>query len=277
MRRILLSLMALAFLGSCQQTLNDTAIESIEKEISELTDIIFQDFNEADTANVYISYSEDFTAFSGGSLVIEPETWTDYKARGKETIASSPPVTYEVTDSRIDVLSPTVANHHFIYNRKVVLADDMAFETTAACTWTYVLEEDEWKIRNAHISYPTKNFRAVEGDTLFLAFLEVKADGKEEFERLSHEMLFDRISEADQQAQYIASRVRMLHPSEANDDGTFSYLVIFDPMYSGRYNFTVDNLFAQIYGEERGKELDEQFGKTLAGEQRSYLMVQSRK
>ena len=192
-------------------------------------------------------------------------------------MASSPPVTYEIKDSRVDVLSPNVANHHFIYNRKAVLAEDMAFETAAACTWTYVLEDNAWKIRNAHISYPTKNFRAVEGDTLFLAFLDVKSEGKKEFERLSHEMLFDRISEADQQAEYIATRVRMLHPSEADEDGTFSYLFIFDPMYSGSYDFTTTNLFDQIYGEERGKELDEQLMETLAGDQRSYTMIQSRK
>lgn len=277
MRRILLSLMAVAFLVSCQQTLNDTAKDNIEKEIAELTEHTFQLFNEADTGNVYLSYSDDFTALSSGRLIIEPETWGEYKARGKESVATRAPVTYEIRDSRIDVLAPTVANHHFIYNRKEVLADDMSFETPVACTWTYVLEGDEWKIRNAHISYPRKNFRAVEGDTLFLAFLDVKADGREEFERLSHEMMFDRISEADQQAQSIASRVRMLHPAEANDDGTFSYLVIFDPMYSGSYNFTVDNLFTQIYGEERAKELNEQFMETLAGEQKSYLMVQSRK
>ena len=58
----------------------------------------------------------------------------------------------------------------------------------------------------------------MEGDTLFLAFHNVKADSKEEYERLSHEMLLDQISETDQQAQYISTLVRMLHPTEANDD-----------------------------------------------------------
>lgn len=277
MKRFLLSLTAVAFFVSCQQTLSDTAREGIEKQISQTTELILNYFNEADTANVYALYSDNFTGISAGELRIIPEDWEEYKARGKESVATRAPVTYEITDSRIDVLSPTVANHHFFYNRKTVLAEDMSFDTPVACTWTYVREGSTWKIRNAHISYPQKNFRAVEGDTLFLAFLDVKADSKEAFEQLSHEMLFDRISEAEQQAEFIASRTRILHPAEANEDGTYTYLIIFDPMLSGRYNFTTTNLFAQIHGEEKGKELDEQLGNTLAGDQRSYFMVQSRK
>jgi len=142
-----------------------------------------------------------FSSSSTGKLIIVPEEWEEFKAKGKKELATRAPVTYKITESRIDVLSPTVVNHHFIYNRKTVLAEDMSFQNPVACTWTYVLEEDAWKIRNVHISYPPERFRAVEGDTLFLAFLDVKAESKEEFERLTHEMLFDRISEADQQAE----------------------------------------------------------------------------
>ena len=69
----------------------------------------------------------------------------------------------------------------------------------------------------------------------------------------------------------------MMHPTEANEDGTYTYLVMFDPIYSGKYNFTTSNLYAKIYGEEKGKELDAQFAETLAGDQKSYTMIQSRK
>ncbi len=277
MKKFLLPLLVMFFFVSCQETLTDTAKESIEKEIAEITDLTFSRFNEGDTANSYVSYSDDLVAFSTGELIIVPEEWEEYKAKGKETIATGAPMTLKITESRIDVLSPTVANHHFIFKRKTVLAEDMSFETTAACTYTYVLEENAWKIRNVHISYPPEHFRAVEGDTLFLAFLDVKAEGKEEFEQLTHEMLFDRISEADQQAEYISTKVRIMHPSGANEDGTYTYLVMFDPSFSGEYNFTTSNLYAKIHGEEIGKELDEQFLETLAGDQKSYLMIQSRK
>jgi len=277
MKNFLLSLMAMVFFVSCQQTLTDTAKATIENEIAEITDVTFNYYNERDTANTYASYSDDLVAFSTGDLIVIPEEWEEYKAKGKEAIATRAPETLKITESRIDVLSPTVANHHFIFNRKTVLAEDMSFETTAACTYTYVLEEGAWKIRNVHVSYPRENFRAAEGDTLFLAFHDVKAESKEEYERLSHEMLFDRISEADQQAEYISTLVRMLHPTEANEDGTFTYLFIFDPIYSGNYGFNTLNLYTKIYGEEKGKELDEQFAATLAGEQRSYFMIQSKK
>ena len=277
MRRIFLFLVAIVFFVSCQQVLSDSQKESIEKQIAETTELILNYFNEADTANVYALYSDNFAALSTGELRIVPEYWEDYKAKGKESVATRAPVTYEMTESRIDVLSPTVVNHHFLYNRKSTLAEDMSFEYPAACTWTYVMEGNVWKIRNAHISYPQEYFRAIEGDTLFLAYLDIKAESKEEFEQLTHEMLFDNISEADQQAQAISAYLRLLHPTEANEDGSYSYLFIFDPVYEGKYAFTSDSLFSQIYGEDRGKELNERFMNTLAGDQRSYLMVQSRK
>lgn len=262
---------------SCQQVLSDQSRESIEKQIAELTDLTFSYFNERDTANVYTIYSDNFAALSGGKLIIVPESWDAYEANAKEAIVTHAPVTYEIRESRIDVLSPTVVNHHFIYSRKTFLAEDMSPETSTACTWTYVLEGSTWKIRNAHLSYPPEHFRAMEGDTLFLAFHDVNAESKEEYERLSHEMLLDRISETDQQAQFISTKVRMLHPTEANEDGTYTYLYLFDPIYSGNYAFNTTNLYTQIHGEEKGKELDEQFAATMAGPQRSYLMVQSKK
>jgi hypothetical protein len=277
MKSFLLSLMALVFLVSCQQILSDSAMESIEKQIADITDFTLNSFNERDTANAYASYSDNLVALSTGELRITPDNWEEYKAKGKESVATRPPVTYQITESRIDVLSPTVANHHFIYNRKTVVAEDMSFETPVACTWTYVLEGNEWKIRNAHISYPQKHFRAIEGDTIFLAFQDIKADKKEEYERLAVDMLLDRMSETEQQAQYISNMVRMFYPAEANEDGTYTYLFMFDPMYTGNYAFNTRNLYTQIYGEERGKELDEQFVATWAGDQRSYFMIQSKK
>lgn len=277
MKKILLTLLVMVFFISCQETLSETAKESIENEIAEITELTFSRFSERDTANMYLSYSDDFTGLASGDLIIMPEKWEVFKAKGKEVYVTRAPATYEITESRIDVLSPTVVNHHIIYYSKTVLAEDMSFKTPAAGTFTYVLEDDAWKIRNAHISNPPEHFRAGEGDTLFLAFMDVKAESKEEFERLSHEMLFDRISEADQQAELISTKVRMMHPSEANEDGTYTYLIMFDPLYPGKYDFTTSNLYAKIHGEEMGKELNEQFVETLAGDQKNYLMIQSKK
>jgi len=276
MRKILISLTAIAFLVSCQQTLSDSARESIEKEITSITEATFNFFNEGDTSSMYLSFSDDFTGLSAGELSIVPEKWEQYKAKAKERFTTDAPLSFKITDSRIDVLSPTVVNHHILYNRKIVLAEDMTPQNYFACTWTYVLEAEGWKIRSSHNSYPEEYFRAVEGDSLFVALLDVKAESKEEFERLSHEMLFDKISEADPQAKYISTLFRILHPTEANEDGTYTYLAMFDPAYSGKYDFTTKNLYSKIYGEEKGIELNEKFAATLAGPQRSYFMIQSK-
>jgi hypothetical protein len=274
MKEIILIPVALVFLLSCQ-TLTESRISSIESEISEITEYTLNWFNERDTANAYSLYSDDFTALSSGEVRIVPDEWEAYKAKGKESVATRAPVSYEIRNSIINVLSPTVVNHHFLYNRKVRPAEDMFFETPVACTWTFVREGKAWRIRNAHISYPEENYRAGEGDTVFFALLDVLPEGKEEYDRISMD-LFDRVAEVDQQAELIMTRTRVFNPTEANKDGTFTYIVMFDPTFEGKYNFTTGYLIPRIYGEEKGKEIIEKFGATLSGAQKSYVMTQSK-
>ena len=81
--------MAMAFFVSCQETLSDTAKASIEKEIAEITDVTFSYFNESDTANAYLTFSDDFTGLATGELIIVPEEWEEYKAKVKKAYATS--------------------------------------------------------------------------------------------------------------------------------------------------------------------------------------------
>jgi hypothetical protein len=274
MKKFFIIPVALISILSCQ-SLTDSRISEIQNEIAEITDSTLKYFNERDTANVYAHYSDDFTALSGGELRIVPEEWELYKTEGKQAVATRAPVTYEITNSIIDVLSPAVVNHHFIYNRKVTPADDMFFESPVACTWTFVLEGNSWRIQNAHISYPMENYRAGEGDTVFFALLDVLPEGKDVYDKITEDM-FDKVAEVDQQAELIMSKTRVFHPTESNEDGTFTYIVMFDPMYTGNYSFNTGYLIPKIYGEEEGREIIEEFGATLAGSQKSYTMIQSK-
>jgi hypothetical protein len=274
MKKFLLIPVVLISILSCQ-SLSDSSITEIKNEIAEITDNTLKYFNDRDTANVYAYYSDDFTALSGGKLRIVPEEWELFKTEGKKAVATRAPVTYEITNSIINVLSPTVVNHHFIYKRKVSPADDMFFESPVACTWTFVLEGNSWKIHNAHISYPMENYRAGEGDTVFLALLDVLPDGKDVYDRIS-EYMFDKVAEVDQQAELIMSKTRVFYPTEPNEDGTFTYIVMFDPIYTGKYSFSPGYLIPKIYGEEEGKEILEEFGATIAGSQKSYTVIQSK-
>ena len=273
---MLAMIIALFCFTSCQDTLSDAKVAEIEKKITEITDYTLDRFNERDTANCYSFYSDDFTGLSRGRLFITPDQWNKFKTDAKKSVTTRAEVNYTITGSRVDVLAVNVVNHHFTYTRKILLGDGMSYESPVACTWTYLREGEIWKIRNAHISYPKEYFQAAENDRVFFAFLNVHQDMKEEFERITHELIFDKASETDQVDEMIMGKTRILHPVKDNDDGTATYLVMIDPMYEGEYEFTTKSLLTKIYGEEEDGKLNDQLDKTLAGSQTSYLMTQSR-
>ena len=269
-------ILALICFTSCQEILTDAKVAEIEKKITEISDYTLNCFNERDSANAYTYYSDDFTALSRGAISITPDMWDQYRADGKKSIATRAEVKYQITQSRIDILASNVANHHFTYTRKVILGEDMSFESPVACTWTYLREGEIWKIKSAHISYPKENFQAAENDQVFFAFLDVHQEMKEEFERITHELIFDKASETDQVDEFIISKTRILHPVKDNEDGTSTYLIMIDPVFGVEYEFTTKSLLTKIYGEEEGGKLSDQINKTIAGTQTSYLMTQSR-
>ena len=121
-----------------------------------------------------------------------------------------------------------------------------------------------------------EKFRAGDGDQVFFAFLNVQKDMKEEFERITHELIFDKASETDQRDEFLITKTRILHPVEDNEDGTATYLIILDPFIEGEYEFTTESLLKKIYGEEEGGKLEEKLDETITKQQESYLMTQSR-
>ena len=269
-------MIALICFTSCQETLSDTKVAEIEKKITEISESTMNYFNERDLDAAYSNFSDDFTAMLLGKIPITPETWDQFKTNAIEGYATNAPVHYEITGSRIEVLAASVVNYHFTYNHSVNLGDEISHESSVGCTWTYLLEDGEWKIRNAHISNSMEKFRAGEGDKVFMAFLDVNKDMKEEFERTMHELIFDKASEADQRDKFLITKTRILHPVEDNEDGTATYMIMLDPFIEGEYEFTTESVLKKIYGEEEGQKLSEKLEEAIAKPQKSYLMTQSR-
>jgi hypothetical protein len=129
--------------------------------------------------------------------------------------------------------------------------------------------------KTTHISYPEQYFRAVEGDTVLIVHLDIKKEKKEDFEEINHELIFDRLADADQQAEFIGGLTRVMHPVKENEEGSLTYIVMFDPFYQGEYSFRTDSLLSRILGEEKGTELQERLTATLAGEIKAYWVTQS--
>ena len=99
----------------------------------------------------------------------------------------------------------------------------------------------------------------------------VKADKREQFEHFVHRLLKPA---AEQCAPAIAARVRLLEPAEPNPDGTYTYVMLMDPVVAGR-DYGSAPLLAQAYDEAQASAYGRLFREALATPQARYELVQS--
>ena len=261
--------------SSCQETLTDAKIQDIQNEIKEISDLTLKFFMERDTANAYSYYSDDFSLLSEGLYKMKAGDLKDFIPKAKITIATRDDVIYEILESRIEVLSGSVANHYFTYNRKIVFGDDMSYEIPVACTWTFLKEKEGWRIRSGNVSYPMEHYRAIENDNVWVLINTVKTEKKDVFEKFMHEVFFDKAVEKENLQNFIVGKTRILHPVGDNEDGTSTYIFIMDPVLRGA-NYGIRTLLVQMYGEEKANEYFKMLTESQAAPQKGFMMIQSR-
>ena len=88
------------------------------------------------------------------------------------------------------------------------------------------------------------------GEPVWVLLNHVKADRREQFERFVCEALRPA---AERLAPAIAARVRVLAPTQANDDGTHTYVMLLDPVLAGE-DYGLAPLLERAYGAARGRE-----------------------
>lgn len=93
--------------------------------------------------------------------------------------------------------------------------------------------------------------RSVDNDTIWIIYNYIKADKVDDFKKFS----FDLIRIARKENSPAARSARMLEPLIANDDGTYTYIYLMDPMVStpGAYGFLPP--LSKEYGEEKAMEI----------------------
>jgi hypothetical protein len=119
------------------------------------------------------------------------------------------------------------------------------------------------------VSYPVS--RASEGERLYVFMNRVKADKCELHEHFVHEILYPAALKV---APTTVRQVRFLHPTEANDDGTYAYFFLMDPVIEGA-DYNIESLLKQVYGEEKAQEYNQIWFDTLAEPQVAYEVIQS--
>lgn len=115
--------------------------------------------------------------------------------------------------------------------------------------------------------------RAGEGERVTICIETIKADKKAEFDRLLHDVLGPAGLEANSR---VFESTRLIEPSEANPDGTWSYVSILDPVIVDgdyRVQHTLERKYGSADGEKYAKAYQECYAapvKVYRGAQASW-------
>lgn len=115
---------------------------------------------------------------------------------------------------------------------------------------------------------------ATEGEKVWVIINHIKADKRQQFEKFIHEIFWPMAAKLGWQDQQVFRQTRVLHPTKAEEDGTYSYIFIMDPIIEGG-DYDIDNLLKKMYGPEKAAEYGKMFDETKSREQTQYLVRQS--
>ena len=118
--------------------------------------------------------------------------------------------------------------------------------------------------------------RAGVGDTMWVILNHVKPDKIQQFERFVEEILNpaeEEVAKTDSIVMAAMNQERTLYPTGPNDDSTYTYVWLMDPLVSGA-SYTFSGLFGQLYSEEETEEYIKIFTDALDRPQEAYVVIQ---
>lgn len=124
---------------------------------------------------------------------------------------------------------------------------------------------------SATASEMRQDLGALVGEPVWVLLNHVKGDRRAQFERFVFKVLRPA---GERLVPAIPARVRVLTPTRANDDGTFTYVMLLDPVLPDE-DYRLAPLLERAYGVERGREHMQEFTDALATPQVGYQLVQS--
>ena len=114
-------------------------------------------------------------------------------------------------------------------------------------------------------------------DRVMFILNHVHDDQREEFEDFVYQRLIPAIlqhAQEDPQHRRAFQQTRVLEPTEANDDGTWTYVFLMDPVIEG-FSYSFEEAFEDLYSDEEAQQYIQQFQDTLARPQESYTQETS--
>ena len=102
------------------------------------------------------------------------------------------------------------------------------------------------------------------GEEVWVWAYTVKADKRKQYEHFVHDIFWPGASKLSAAEQRVFRQTRVMHPAQANSNGTYTYLFIMDPLIKGA-DYGIESLTKKMYGSKQGTEYLKLFGGALAG------------
>ena len=122
----------------------------------------------------------------------------------------------------------------------------------------------------------TARTMAKAGEEVHVWAYPVKADKRKQYEHFVHDIFWPGAAKLSAAEQRIFRQTRVMHPTKANADGSYTYLFIMDP-YIKKADYGIPSLTKKMYGSKQGAEYYKLFeGAVVPGKDVGYLVTQSK-
>ena len=138
---------------------------------------------------------------------------------------------------------------------------------------TQTAEEEQASVRTVNDMNGSPD-RATENDSVWVIINHVRPGKRDVFEKFFHEIFFDSSSNLNADEQRLFRQTRILHPTQAEADGTYSYFLIMDPFIPGG-DYHIRSIMMRMYQKEAAEKHLKMFDEAVI-KQTSYKLIQSR-
>jgi len=124
----------------------------------------------------------------------------------------------------------------------------------------------------------TGAMEASPGDPIRVILNHVKADKRAQFEKFVYEVLLpvlEKNAENDPISRSIIEQTRMLEPTGANKDSSYTYIWLMDPLVK-KANYSYKKIISGVHSPKETEKYLSMMGECLVGPQVSYLVKQGR-
>ena len=116
-----------------------------------------------------------------------------------------------------------------------------------------------------------EDIRAHEGEDVWVLLNHIRAEKREAFEHFLHSILMPAAAHIQPD---VYNKTRILHPSLPNKDGTYTYILLMDPVVlDGEYN--IENILRGFYKPDVAMEYMKIWEEAQASPQIEYDMTQA--